>query len=47
MKLVDFFRKDNQDNWFLKTYEKNDELNFNSVNLTMTIREVYKDVFEI
>lgn len=44
---VEVYRKDNRGNWYLQTYGKNDELNLDSVNLTMTMTEIYEDVFNI
>lgn len=44
---VKVYRKNSQGNWFVQTYGKNDELNLDSVNLTVTMKEIYEDVFEI
>ena len=44
---VEVYRRDNQGNWLMKTLGKEDELYFNSIDLTLTMAEIYEDVFKI
>ena len=42
---VEIYRKDQQGNWTVETLEKEDSLQLNSVNLNLTMRDIYEDVF--
>ncbi|NJL52814.1 MAG: Uma2 family endonuclease [Hydrococcus sp. SU_1_0] len=42
---VEIYRKDNSGNWAVKTLGKDDNLQLNSIGLTMTMADVYEDVF--
>lgn len=44
---VEVYRKDIQGNWLMQTLGKNDELHLNSIDLTLTMTEIYEDVFKI
>ena len=44
---VEVYRKDNQDNWSIKTLGKDDELRLDSIDLTLTMTEIYEDVIRI
>lgn len=44
---IEIYRKDTQGNWSLETLSKDDELSLNSVNLILTIPEVYEDIFTV
>ena len=44
---VEVYRKDNQGNWSMQTLGKGDELYLNSIDLTLTMAEIYEDVFKI
>ena len=40
-------RQDNQGNWLIQTLGKDDELCLDSINLTLTMAEIYEDVIKI
>ncbi len=42
---VDIYSKDSQGNWFMQTLGKDDELCLNSIGLTLTMAEIYEDVY--
>ena len=44
---VEIYRKDNQGNWLIQTLEKGDELHLNSIDLTLTMTDIYEDVIKI
>ncbi|MEL6462563.1 MAG: Uma2 family endonuclease, partial [Cyanobacteria bacterium J06621_15] len=44
---VEIYRKDSQGNWLIQTLGQEDKLNLNSVDLTLTMAEIYEDVFKI
>ena len=44
---VEIYRKDIQGNWSMLTLGKDDELHLNSIDLTLTMAEIYEDVFKI
>ena len=44
---VEVYRKNDQGNWLMQTLGKEDELYLNSINLTITMAEIYEDVFKI
>ncbi|MEO1765050.1 MAG: Uma2 family endonuclease [Cyanobacteria bacterium J06629_18] len=44
---VEVYRKDNQSHWSLQILGKEDELHLNSINLTLTMADIYEDVFKI
>ena len=44
---IEIYRKDAQENWSLEILSKDDKLCFNSVIFTMTMAEVYEDVFRV
>jgi Uma2 family endonuclease len=44
---VEVYRQDNQGNWLMQTLGKDDELRLDSIDLTLTMAEVYEDVFKI
>lgn len=41
---VEVYRRNN-DNWTVETLAKNDSLLLNSVELTLTMADIYEDVF--
>ncbi len=44
---VEVYRQDNQGNWLIQTLGKDDEFRLDSINLTLTMAEIYEDVFKI
>jgi Uma2 family endonuclease len=44
---VEVYRKDNQGNWLMQILGKDDELHLDSIDLTLTMAEVYEDVIKI
>lgn len=44
---VEIYRKDNQGNWSMQILGKEDELRLDSINLTITMTEIYEDVIKI
>ncbi len=44
---VEVYRKDNQGNWLMQTLGKDDELRLDSINLTLTMPQIYEDVIKI
>lgn len=42
---VEIYRRDNNDNWTVETLAKDDDLQLNSVGLTLTMTDIYEDVF--
>ncbi|MGL6338416.1 MAG: Uma2 family endonuclease [Waterburya sp.] len=42
---VEIYRKDSNGNWTIKILGKDDNLQLNSVGLTLTMTEIYEDVF--
>lgn len=42
---VEIYRKDSNGNWTIETLGKDDNLQLNSVGLTLTMTEIYEDVF--
>ncbi|MEO1377970.1 MAG: Uma2 family endonuclease [Cyanobacteria bacterium J06635_10] len=44
---VEVYRQDNQGNWSIQTLGKDDELHLNSIDLTLTMSEIYEDVIKI
>ncbi|MBV6627016.1 MAG: Uma2 family endonuclease [Rivularia sp. (in: Bacteria)] len=44
---VEVYRKDTQDNWLMQTLGKDDELRLDSIDLTLTMPEIYEDVIKI
>ncbi|NMG18701.1 Uma2 family endonuclease [Brasilonema bromeliae] len=44
---VEVYRKDNQGNWSVQTLFKGDDLKLDSVGLTLTMTDVYEDVFTL
>ncbi len=44
---VEVYRKDAQGNWSVQTLGKGDDVEFNSVGLTLTMTDIYEDVFTI
>lgn len=42
---VEVYRKDNEGNWTVETLGKDDNLQLNSVRLTLTMADIYEDVF--
>ncbi len=42
---VEVYRKNTQGNWTVATLDKNNTLQLNSVGLTLTMTEIYEDVF--
>ncbi|MEL7244519.1 MAG: Uma2 family endonuclease [Cyanobacteria bacterium J06573_2] len=44
---VEVYRKDNQSHWSLQILGKEDELHLNSIKLTLTMADIYEDVFKI
>jgi Uma2 family endonuclease len=44
---IEIYRKDPQGNWTLETLGKDDQLRFESVGLTVTLAEIYEDVFTV
>ena len=42
---VEVYRKDNEDNWTVETLGKDDNLQLDSVGLTLTMAEIYEDIF--
>jgi Uma2 family endonuclease len=44
---VEVYRKDDEGNWLLEILGKDDELQLTSVGLTLTMSDIYEDVFAI
>ena len=44
---VEVYRRDSNDNWTVETLGKDDELSLNSVGLTLTMADIYEDVFSL
>ena len=44
---VEVYRQDIQGNWLMQTLGKNDELHLDSIDLTLTMSEIYEDVIKI
>ncbi|MEL7244520.1 MAG: Uma2 family endonuclease [Cyanobacteria bacterium J06573_2] len=44
---VEIYRKDSQGNWLIQTLAKEDKLHLNSIDLTLTMADIYEDVFKI
>ena len=44
---VEIYRKDSQGNWLIQTLGKDDELYLNSIDLTLTMADIYEDVFKL
>ena len=44
---VEIYRKNNQGNWSMQILGKEDELRLDSINLTITMTEIYEDVIKI
>lgn len=44
---VEIYCKDNNGNWTVETLGKNDDLQLNSVGLTLTMADIYEDVFSL
>jgi Uma2 family endonuclease len=42
---VEIYRRDSNNNWTVETLAKNDILQLNSVGLTLTMADIYEDVF--
>lgn len=42
---VEMYRKDDDGNWSMKTLGENDTVSFSSVGLTLTMADIYEDVF--
>ena len=44
---VEIYRRDNDNNWTVETIGKNEYLQLNSVELTLTMADIYEDVFSL
>ena len=44
---VEVYRKDAQGNWSVQTLIKGDDLELNSVGLTLTMAEIYEEVIKL
>lgn len=44
---VEIYRKDNNGNWRVETLGKDDKLSLHSVDLTLTMADIYEDVFSL
>ncbi len=44
---VEIYRKDNKGNWTVETLSKDDNLSLDSVGLTLTMTDIYEDVFSL
>ncbi|WP_066378600.1 MULTISPECIES: Uma2 family endonuclease [unclassified Anabaena] len=44
---IEVYRRDSRGNWLLETLGQTDDLNLNSVGLTLTMAEIYEDVINI
>ncbi|AFY53833.1 hypothetical protein Riv7116_1264 [Rivularia sp. PCC 7116] len=44
---VEIYRQDSQVNWLMQILGKNDELRLDSIDLTITMAEIYEDVVKI
>ena len=44
---VEVYRRDNNDNWTVETLDKDDDLQLDSVGLTLTMADIYEDVFSL
>jgi Uma2 family endonuclease len=44
---IEVYRKDDEGNWLLEILGKDDELQLTSVGLTLTMSDIYEDVFAI
>ena len=41
------YRRDNDNDWTVETFGKDDDLQLNSVGLTLTMADVYEDAFSL
>lgn len=44
---VEVYRQDKQNNWTMETLDKNDKLELNSVDLNLTMADIYEDVLRV
>ncbi|MEL6441687.1 MAG: Uma2 family endonuclease, partial [Cyanobacteria bacterium J06621_8] len=44
---AEVYRRDDQENWTIETLDKDQELQLNSVGLTLTMKDIYEDVFSL
>ncbi|VEP14150.1 conserved hypothetical protein [Hyella patelloides LEGE 07179] len=44
---VEIYRRDKNNNWTVETLDKDDDLQLNSVGLTLTMADIYEDVFSL
>ncbi|MEL7409595.1 MAG: Uma2 family endonuclease [Cyanobacteria bacterium J06558_2] len=44
---AEVYRRDDQENWTIETLNKDQELQLNSVGLTLTMKDIYEDVFSL
>ena len=44
---VEVYRRDDNGNWTVETFGKDDDLPLNSVGLTLTMADIYEDVFSL
>ena len=44
---VEVYRRDNNDNWTVEILGKDDDLQLDSVGLTLTMADIYEDVFSL
>jgi Uma2 family endonuclease len=44
---VEIYRRNSNDNWTVETLGKNDDLTLDSVGLTLTMADIYEDVFSL
>ena len=44
---VEIYRRDNNNNWTVETLGKDDDLSLFSVGLTLTMADIYEDVFSL
>ncbi len=42
---VEIYRRDKYNNWTVETLDKDDDLQLNSVGLTLTMADIYEDIF--
>ncbi|MGL5876053.1 MAG: Uma2 family endonuclease [Xenococcaceae cyanobacterium] len=44
---IEVYRKNNEGNWTVETLDRNDNLQLSSVGLTLTMADIYEDVFSL
>ena len=44
---IEIYRRDKNNNWTVETLSKDDDLVLDSVELTLTMADIYEDVFSL